>query len=364
MNPSGRIAFYRAPNAPFEIEEYPLRALRAGEILVRVSMSTICRSDIHSYHGHRPSPCPGLLGHEIVGTIEALGEGVKCDLRGTALALGDRITWTLFFHNGPDYHADVLDMPQKCEGVRKYGHDCVDDDPHFLGGFADYCYVLPGTGVLKLPEILSDEEAAPLNCGVATMVGVVETAAIGIGDVVVVQGLGLLGIYGCALAKTKGARCVIGIDSVPSRLTQAARFGADHVLDVAAMNDAELVVAVQALSGCTGVDAVIEACGTPRAIPGGLSMLRVGGRYVLAGIVTPHAEITLDANEIVKKCITLVGVHNYHPRHLLQAADFVAGHRDRFPFKDLVESKFHLTEIQMAFERASDRSVLRAAIVP
>ena len=151
MSKTGRAVVYPAPNEPFEVREYPVRDARAGEVLVRISMSTICRSDIHSYEGHRPNPCPGILGHEIIGIIEQIGAGVGHDLRGDPLAVGDRITWTEYFADGPSYYRDVHDMPQKAPGLRKYGHDLVDDDPHFLGGFADYCYILPGTGILKLP---------------------------------------------------------------------------------------------------------------------------------------------------------------------------------------------------------------------
>ncbi len=74
---SGRVAVFDRPNGPFRIAAYPLRPPATGEVLVRVAMSTICRSDIHSYQGHRPSPCPGLLGHEIIGRIEALGPGIE-----------------------------------------------------------------------------------------------------------------------------------------------------------------------------------------------------------------------------------------------------------------------------------------------
>ena len=73
MSRTGRAAVYDAPNAPFVIREYPLRDAAVDEVLVRISMSTICRSDIHSYLGHRPNPCPGILGHEIVGVIDQLG---------------------------------------------------------------------------------------------------------------------------------------------------------------------------------------------------------------------------------------------------------------------------------------------------
>ena len=234
----------------------------------------------------------------------------------------------------------------------------------FLGGFAEYCYIQPGTGVLKLPDELADVEATPLNCGVATMVAVTEKAGIGLGDVVVVQGLGLLGLYGCAMARARGARTVIGLDAEADRLAMARRFGADAAVDVSGRNGPAIVGEVRALMPPHGADAVIEVCGDPGVIPAGLELVRIGGRYVLGGIVTPGAHVQLDANILVRKWITLAGVHNYHPRHLVQALDFVVSNRDRFPFAELVDATFGLDDINEAFEQAAERSVLRAAIVP
>lgn len=361
---TARAAVYDAPNTPFAIRHYPLRDVHADEVLVRVVMSTICRSDIHSYHGHRPNPCPGILGHEIIGVIDQLGTDIKRDMRGDPLAVGDRITWTEYFHHGESYYRDVHDMPQKSQGVRKYGHDLVEEDPHFLGGFAEYCYVVPGTGILKLPEELSDEEATPINCGVATMVCVTEATQIQMGDVVAIQGLGLLGLYGCAMAKTRGARLVIGLDAVADRLKVAEKFGADLTIDISGREEDDIVAQVRELAPPDGVDAVIEVCGVPAVVPAGMKMLRIGGRYTLAGLVNPDANVTVDANLFVKKWITLRGIHNYHPRHLIQALDFVVANRGRFPFREIVDSKFKLDDLAEAFKRASERSVLRAAIVP
>ena len=361
---SARAAVYDAPNTPFVIRNYPLRDVHSDEVLVRISMSTICRSDIHSWEGRRPNPCPGILGHEIIGVIDQLGEDIKRDMRGERLAVGDRITWTEYFHHGASYYGDVHDMPQKSNGIRKYGHDLVEEDPHFLGGFAEYCYVVPGTGILKIPDELSDEEATPLNCGVATMISVVEATEVQMGDIVAIQGLGLLGLYGCAMAKTRGARLVIGLDSVKDRLDAAKKFGADVVVDISGRGEDAVVDEVRALAPPDGVDAVIEVCGVPDVVTAGLKMLRIGGRYTLAGIVTPDANVTLDANMLVRKWITLRGIHNYHPRHLIQALDFVVANRERFPFRDIVDSTFKLDDLNEAFKRAAERKVLRAAVIP
>jgi putative phosphonate catabolism associated alcohol dehydrogenase len=364
MIATARAAVFEAPNAPFVMHDYPLKPAGPGETLVRVKMATICRSDIHSWEGKRHNPCPGILGHEIIGTIAEIGAGVGADMRGEALNVGDRITWTEFFFCGECYFCRVLNLPQKCVGIRKYGHDASDVPPHLLGGFAEYCYVQPGTGILRLPDDLSDEEATPLNCGVATMVAVTEAAAIGVGDAVVIQGLGLLGLYGIALARARGARLVIGLDAVNDRLEAARGFGADLVFNVAEMDTDELVGAVRGACPVDGPDAVIEVCGVPAVVPEGLRMLRKGGRYIIAGIVFPNADMTVDANLILNKLLTIQGVHNYHPRHLVEALDFVYRNRGIFPFKEIVDGRFSLDDLDTAFKQAAECQVLRAAIVP
>ncbi len=364
MAGSGKIAVYDAPNQPFVVREYPLRRTRPGEMLVRVRMSTICRSDIHSYEGRRPNPCPGVLGHEIIGTVVELGEGCDRDMRGQPLAAGDRVTWSEYFIPGRSYQSEVLDIPQKSPGVEKYGHMAVTADPHFHGGFGEYCYILPRSWSLKLPADISDEEATPVNCGVATMMSVTEAAGIGMGQTLVVQGLGLLGLYGAAIAKARGARLVIGIDPVAARRKLASEFGVDEAINPAGCDEADLVRAVRDRCGPDGADAVVEVCGVPEVIPAGLGMLRVGGRYAVAGVVNPEAWVRFDAHVLLRGLITLRGVHNYHPRHLAQALDFVTGNRMRFPFRWLVDGKYSLADAGRAMRDAAQHRVLRAAIVP
>lgn len=85
---------------------------------------------------------------------------------------------------------------------------------------------------------------------------------------------------------------------------------------------------------------------------------------MVAGTVNPGSMVTLDANAILRGCVTLVGVHNYHPRHLLQALAFVVGHRERYPLGELVDARYPLTAVDAAMADAASRRVLRAAIVP
>lgn len=284
-------------------------------------------------------------------------------MRGATLEVGDRVTWTEYFSSEDCYHRDVLNMPQKCIGVQKYGHESAHQEPYLLGGFADYCYLQPGTGILRLPAELSGEEAAPLNCGAATMAAVTEAAHISLGSSVVVQGLGLLCLYGASMAKSRGARLVIGIDPVSSRRDLAGHFGADMVLDPC-FESHRLEDRIRNLCQPDGAEAVIQVAGTPEVIPMGLNLLRTGGRYSLAGVVNPGAMVMIDANQILRRCLTLSGAHNYHPRHLLQILDFVVANCDRFPFRKRVDARYPLERIQDAFEDAAQRRVLRAAIVP
>ena len=362
MQPQGRLAVYDEPRGPFTVRLFPLRAVAPGEILAKVRMSTICRSDIHSWLGHRPNPCPGVLGHEIVGTIVELGAGVTHDMRGDALAQGDRITWSEYFVRDAD-QVD-LEVPQKSPSLAKYGHLAAATPPHHHGGFGEYCYLLPKTWVLKVPAALSDEEAAPVNCGVATMVCATERARIGLGDRVVIQGLGLLGLYGAALAKARGASEVVGIDPDASRRERGLRFGCDHVLDPTSTIDDDLVVVVRALCGGRGADAVIEVCGVPSVVATGLRMLGHGGRFVLAGMVNPNAGATIDLGLVLRGLLTIEGVHNYHPRHLCEALDFVARWKSRFPFHELVDGHYALDDVERAMRDADERRVVRAAVVP
>jgi putative phosphonate catabolism associated alcohol dehydrogenase len=357
-------AVFRGPGRGFEVTEYPLIPPGPGGLVARVLMSTVCGSDLHSWLGRRATPVPGILGHEIVGTVAALGDPPPVTLDGQSLVEGDRITWTEYIACGDCRPCRDLRLPQKCKSVRKYGHEDAEAPPHLLGGFAQYCHVLPGTGVLRVPEPLADSEAVAVNCGVATMVAVIETAAVKAGDAVLVQGVGLLGLYGIAMPRAAGAGAIIALDHAAERLGIAYRFGADLAIDSSSMDVAEVARQVREACPRGGADIGVETCGAATALPEGLSMLRVGGRYVSAGLVAPGPPVTLDAHALVTRCLTVAGVHNYRPDHLGQALGFVARYRQTWPLGDLVDQRFSLAEVDAAFKHAAARRPVRPVIVP
>ena len=125
----------------------------------------------------------------------------------------------------------------KCVKLFKYGHETCAAAPHLNGGYAEYCYIIPGTFVFKVPDTVSDEEVTPANCGLATIMQAYDGIMIQPEDHIVIQGAGLLGIYAAAVAKDRGAGKVIVLDVVPERLETAKRFGADVVFNTKELSD-------------------------------------------------------------------------------------------------------------------------------
>src|SRR5262245_47551267 len=153
---TARAALFEGPGRPFSICELPLDPPEPGGALVRLSLATVCGSDVHSWTGRRPSPTPGILGHEMVGVVAAVGDGEYPAFRGEALSVGDRITWSEYIACGQCDRCLGLELPQKCRRLRKYGHESLAEPPGLLGGFAQYCHLLPGTTVLRLPQSVAD----------------------------------------------------------------------------------------------------------------------------------------------------------------------------------------------------------------
>ena len=196
------------------------------------------------------------------------------------------------------------------------------------------------------------------------MTAVTEAAAIEPDDTVVVFGAGLLGLYGVAMARAQGSPYVIAIDAVAARQTLARRFGANEALSPEHARADERATWIRERSRRGGADVVIETAGVAAALADGLRLLRPGGRFVTAGLVVPGSTVTLDASEIVRRCATIRGVHNYAPHHLIAALAFVQEQRHRLPLGELVDTRFPLEGTDSALIAAAERRALRPAIVP
>jgi threonine dehydrogenase-like Zn-dependent dehydrogenase len=218
--------------------------------------------------------------------------------------------------------------------------------------------------VVKIPDHLTDEEVAPANCALATVVAGWEAAAVRPFENVLIQGAGALGFYAAALARHYGCRCIIVSDILDHRLESIKSFGATDTLNVKQMSDDEIIRAVRDLTEGFGVDCVLGVAGIPNLIPPGLKCLRTGGRYVEIGNSSPGADFTYDACDIVWRRLTLRGIHNYDARHLQMAVDFLAMSRDEFPFKALVTHRVSLGNINDGLRIADSGEAIRVAVLP
>lgn len=364
MAGTSKAAVMMAPNKPLELREYPLPAVERGAMLVEVLCCTICGSDLHTWLGRRHGPTPAILGHEIVGEIVELGDGVTHDSGDRTLKVGDRVTWTIMDSCGKCYYCREKGLMMKCLHLKKYGHDNCENPPHLEGGFAEHCYISPGTCVIKIPDNLTNEEAAPANCALATVSAGWDTLDVRPFENVLIQGAGALGIYAAALASHLGCNRIIVTDILEHRLDLVREFGATDVINTKGMKEDEIVRAIQGLTRGYGVDVSMEAAGVPALIPVGLKSLRKGGRMVLHGTSFTGANFTYDASDFIWRWLQMRGVHNYDTKHLQMGVDFLSQTKHKFPFHKLVTHRYPLNKINEAMKLAESGGGIRVAVLP
>jgi alcohol dehydrogenase len=356
----GCSVLFTGPGRPLEPVRTATPQPRAGELLVRVSCCTLCRSDLHTHSGRRTEPTPAILGHEVVGRIEAFGPGTAhADFRGTPAAVGTRVTWAVAVGCGACFLCSE-GLPQKCEKPFKYGHRKTEPGRPD-GGLSEFVVLVPNTAWFVVPDGIPDRVAAPANCATATVAGLLRAAGPVEGRAVLVLGAGVLGVTACAMARSAGARAVIAADPVPANRERARRFGATG--DAPAAGN-ELADAVALATAGRGADVVFELAGTADAVGAALALARIGGTVILAGTVAPVGPVAFDPEQVVRRMLTVRGVHNYHPRDLAAALDFLAGRGCAFPFAELVGGEYPLDRAEAAFVEAHARPGLRVAVVP
>ena len=355
---------FNGAKKPLTEKKFPIpRKIGSYEAIVRISLATVCGSDVHTWLGHRSFPTPAILGHEIVGKIVKLGKNLRFDFNGEKLAVGDRITWSMTASCQKCFFCKK-GLVQKCTKLFKYGHAKSVGNLGLTGGFADFILIRKGSFVFKIPNQVSDEEAAPLMCAGATVTSGLDEANFSRCNFVVVQGCGALGLYACAFSKQLGAKNVIAIDMEKDRLSLAKKFGADYVINI--KHEKNIVEKIKKITNGIGADYVIEVTGTPRVIEQGIKFLRIGGKYVLLGAIYPNSKFTLDSSEIITKCIKIIGMHNYKPQALDLAIKLVQKTRSKYPYKKLVGTQCNLTlyDVEDALKLFASKKTVRPSIKP
>src|SRR5262249_18726285 len=209
---------------------------------------------------------PTVLGHEIVGRIEAFGPAAaRVDAAGAAASIGDRVSWAVAVGCGDCYFCGA-DLPQKCARPYKYGHERVSPGRPLGGGLAEVVRRVPGPVWFRVPDEVPDRVAAPANCATATVAAMLRHSGPLAGRCVLVLGAGVLGVTACAMARAAGARAVLACDPVPACRERAAAFGATH-----AAGPDGLAAAVAEVTDGRGADVALELAGTAASVQAALA---------------------------------------------------------------------------------------------
>jgi L-iditol 2-dehydrogenase len=322
-----------------------------GEVKIRVRACSMCGTDLKiSRSGHPNMSPPQVMGHEIAGEIVQLGEGVE------GWSAGERVQVIAAIPDGtcPDCLAGHQAI---CPNQLSMGYQ-------FAGGFAEHLIVpravLAVDGLNRIPDGLNFAEASvaePLAC----VLNGQELAGVGSGDTVVVVGSGPIGGLHVRLARARGAARVILIDLNPDRLAAAAALVApDHTV---ATDTQDPVAAVLELTDGRGADVVITAAASGAAQEQGLRMLARRGRLSLfGGLPKDAATITVDANLVHYRELTLVGVNGSTPEHNRRALELIAS--GAVPVADLITHRLPLDEVLEGIEIVARGEAIKVTIEP
>ncbi|MFZ5896951.1 MAG: zinc-binding dehydrogenase [Myxococcota bacterium] len=339
------------------LSEVPKPEPGPGQALLRVTLTTICGTDVHILKGEYPVK-PGLIvGHEPVGVIEELGAGVVGFERGDRVIVG------------------AITPCGQCRAcLSGDGAQCSHGGDRFeaLGGWrfgntingcqAEYVLVPNAQANLaKIPASLSDEEVLLCPDILSTGFSAVERGKVRIGDAVVVFAQGPIGLCATAGARLAGASLVIGVDSVPARLEQAKRMGADVVLNY---KEQDVIAEVQRLTG-GGADVAIEALGTQATFENALRCVHPGGTVSSLGVYSGHLRVPLDAFGAGLGDHTIVTTLCPGGRERMRRLMSVVASK-RAPFHELVTHRFALSEIDAAYDLFSQQrdGVMKVALRP
>lgn len=368
---TGKMALMVGGQEGFEIKEYPLISPTAGNLLVEITRAGVCGSEVHQWRRIRKTgeqTRPHVVGHEVIGRIYELGDGVTIDAMGEPIGVGDRVMAKFMVSCGYCYFCRTGDetLCQNRSATLPPGSKSHEDPPHFVGGYAEYLHVRAGMSFFKLPESLTDDEVAAFICAGPVLLHALDHDPIHPPETVVVQGTGPIGLYATMITKLSGASLVINVGGPGHRLEMAQRLGADHVIDVFEEPDRQKrVQQVLDLTDGIGPDVVLECTGVPAAFPEGVDTVRKGGRYFVIGLLSPglgciefvpsmlaHKEIRIQGSNATLP----INSHNYL-RSLLTA-------KERYPIGEVVSHRYPLERASEALDAVASGEAVRAVFVP
>jgi S-(hydroxymethyl)glutathione dehydrogenase/alcohol dehydrogenase len=295
-----KAAIFHGAHQPLTIEKVAVDAPMANEVLVRTMASGVCHSDLHFVDGYYPMATPSILGHEAAGIVEAVGDQV------TYVRPGDHVIACLSVFCG---HCErcLSGEPYLCRNpeVRRGPGDA----PKYtwngtpvnqfanLSSYAEYMLVHQNA-IVKMRDDMPFEAAALIGCGVTTGVGAaLNTAAIEPGSTVAVFGAGGVGLAAIQGARIGGARMIIAVDMVESKLATARELGATHSVDASSGDPVEKI---KDLTG-GGADYTFECIGLKRAAEQAFESIRDGGTATIVGMIPVGQKIELEGSVFLRQ---------------------------------------------------------------
>ena len=317
-----------APGAPLEMRQFPLPRAAPGGAIVETLMSEVCGTDVHLHHGQLAGvPYPIIPGHVSCGRLLELG-GALTDVEGRALAVGQLVTfYDVFGICGACWHCLVARAGTRCPHRRVYGITTARAKACSAGGrTASSCGPVCASFPCRTRSTPWPSWAGAAACPRGSTPS--RGRGVALGDRVVVQGSGPVGLNAAIFAALSGAASVLMVGAPAARLQAALRLGVDDVPDLAeAPQAADRVAWVRARTSGRGADVVIEATGNPAAFPEGLEMLRDAGRYVMVGQYTDAGDATLNPHPHVnRRHATILGCWGYEFTHLHRSLALLARH--------------------------------------
>ena len=312
-----------------ELRQVPVPEPKAGEVLIKVHKTAICGTDVHIYNwdpwAQDHIKAPMTIGHEYVGEVAALGEGV------TGLKVGQRVSGEghLTCHKCRNCHSGNI---QWCKDTVSVG---VDRD----GAFAEYLCI-PQENVIKIDESIPEDVVAFFDAlGNATHTALMFPL---IGEDVLITGAGPIGIMAAGICKFAGARRVVITDINDYRLELAQKMGVDAAVNT--MNE-DLNKVMKDLGLIEGFDVGLEMSGNGMALQQMIGAMRNGGKISLLGI--GNKPVSMDMNTIIGKGLTLQGIYGRKMDTWHQMAYMVQGGLDMSP---IITHRFHYTDFEKGFE--------------
>ncbi len=320
------------------VEEVPVPEVADGEVLIKVAACGICGTDIKKIYHAYVAP-PQILGHELAGTVVAVGRGV------TQCKLGDRV---MSFHHIPCGKCFYCErrLFSQCKQYKTTGLT-AGFTPNG-GGFAEYVKAMPWVaeqGIVALPDNVSFEEATfiePIN----TIVKAVQKARVTAGETVLIIGCGPIGLQLLMVANLEGAKLYTS-DPMAVRRAKSLTLGALESFDP---SSGKLVEEVKARTDGRGADAVLVAVAHPSVVVEALAAARPGGRVLLFAANDPVTRIEFPASAIGIDEKEILGSYSAAVDIQQAAADFVL--RKKLPVMEIVTHRFPLARIQEGLDLA------------